>query len=141
MRDASSLPRKSDVASLPHDSESLLDLDAEIRRRETELQQLYQRRRERDHAAILLAILRITDSWFVTHELLAAAVLSPDLARWVAGKSPKAVGKLLRTIADAQEQSDTVPALRLLRQERTNGGALWKVETHLPACGLNGHGR
>lgn len=113
------------------------DLDAEIRRTELHLAHLHQRRRERDHAALLLAILKVTDTWFRTHELLDAVVVSSELARWFAGKSAKSVGRLLRAIADAQDRQNkpgpvnsSLPALRLLRLERTNGGALWKVETH-----------
>ena len=107
-------------------------LDDRIASLERELVLLKQRRAERDHAAILLAILQLTDSWFQVHELLAAADLNPHLSRWLAGKSAKSVGRLLRTIADVQDGHEDMPALRLLRHARTNGGALWKVETH--AC-------
>jgi len=111
------------------------DLDDRIAALEAELGILKQQRADRDHAAILLAILHVTDGWFRTHELLEAIVVSSDLAQWFAGKSAKSVGRLLRAIADAQDQASTLPALRLLRTGRTNGGALWKVETHPVSCG------
>ena len=123
----------------------LADLDARIASLEAELAQLHERRIERDHAALLLAILQITDSWFQVHELIAAAVLSPELSRWLAGKSPKSVGKLLRAIADAQDafalRSGNANSLRLLRHARTIGGALWKVEIHALSCEAPGLGR
>jgi hypothetical protein len=117
------------------------DLDRDIVRLEHQLAALKRERADRDHAAFLLAILQITDTWFRTHELIVAAVLSPDVSRWIGGKSAKSVGRLLRRIADDQDRAAMLPALRLLRLERTNGGALWKVESHLPACGAPGVGR
>jgi cell division protein FtsB len=117
------------------------DLDVQIARLEAELATLYQRRRDRDHAAILLAILHVTDGWFRTHELLGAVVVSSELSRWFAGKSAKSVGRLLRAIADDQDRAVTLPALRLLRHKTTKAATVWKIETYLPASAATSIGR
>jgi hypothetical protein len=119
----------------------IADLDNQITALETELAALYQCRRERDDQNLLLAVLQVRDDWFEASELRALVPLSPTLVAHLAGASAKAIGCRLKRIADGQDRSATIPALRLLRHKTTTAATVWKIETYLPACGLNGSGR
>ena len=106
------------------------DLDAAIADGERVLEALYQRRRERDDQALLLAILRVRDDWFCAREVLG---LTP-------ARSSKALGRWLHAIAARQAQRLERPPLRLVRHKTTTAATVWKIESYLPACGLNGRG-
>jgi hypothetical protein len=105
------------------------DLDDQIARVEAELAALYQRRIARDHAALLLAILAATDTWFTARELRALVPLSGPLVTHLAGASAKAIGRRLQGIAEAQDRAGSVRALRLLRHKTTTAPTEWKIET------------
>lgn len=109
------------------------NLDEEIRGHERELARLYQRRRERDEAVFLLAVLEVLDGWFTAHELCALTRVSSTLSAHLNGASPKSVGRRLKQIADGQDRSDAIPSLRLLRHKTTSAATVWKIETYPPA--------
>jgi hypothetical protein len=108
------------------------DLDERIVALEVELVALRRAKADRADGDFLLTILQITDDWFTASELCALAPLSPSLTSHLAGASAKSIGCRLKRIADAQDRSGAVPALRLRRCKPTTRATVWKIETYLP---------
>ena len=107
-------------------------LDAQIARLETELAALRCEKATRADGDFLLSILQTTDDWFTAGELRALVPLSPMLAAQLAGASAKSIGRRLKRIADAQDLSGAISALRLRRCKPTTAATVWKVETYQP---------
>jgi hypothetical protein len=93
-----------------------------------ELARLHRRRRDRDHAALLLAILERIDGWFTAHELRTLVPLSPTLVGAPGWLVAEAIGRRLAAIADTQDDAVAAPALRF-HCKTSSAATVWKVDT------------